>query len=228
MTLHRFLAKAFLAAAATAFAAGCSSAFNGPEQALSVAEEHPISVDTQVVTLTLDADPTTTDLSAVDKARIRAFADAYLTSGHGPLTVTAPSGGGGADRDGEEAAADVRAVLHEAGVDWASMTGSSYRAGGENDRQIILSYTRYVATPSACGNWAGMRMRDYRNLRSPNFGCATQNNLAAMIADPRDLIQPADEAPADAEARVRVMRAYRKGEPTSSGGGDEIDARVSQ
>lgn len=214
-----------IAMAAASALAGCSSFSNGPEQALSVAEQHPISVDTQIVTLTVDLDPTVNDLTAIDRARIRAFADSYLASGHGPLTVTAPSGAS-TDLDGQETASDIRRYLNELGVDWSRITGATYRAGGPDKRQLILSYTHYVATPSACGDWSGDTARRYRNLSSPNFGCATQNNLAALVADPRDLISPADAAPADAEGRLRVIRAYRAGESTAAAT-EDVDAQAS-
>lgn len=215
--MKTFPTRYLLMVAASALAAGCSSFANGPEQAISVAEQHPISVDTQVVTLTIDLDPTVNDLKSLDKARIRAFAESYLSSGHGPLTVTAPSGAA-TDHDGQEAASDIRRYLNELGVEWSQITGATYRAGGAGVRQLVLSYTHYVATPSACGDWS--KQSSFRNLRSPNFGCATQNNLAALVADPRDLIQPADTAAPDAEARVRMMRAYRAGESTASAQAD--------
>jgi pilus assembly protein CpaD len=205
--------------------AACGSAFNGPEHALSVAETHPISVDSQIVTLTIDADPTTTDLSDMDKARLRAFANAYLTSGHGPLTITVPSGH--ADADGHEAAADIRKALNDAGVPWETLSGATYRTGGDAGDQLIVSYTHYVATPSECGVWKGVTARDYRNIRTPNFGCATQNNIAAMLADPHDLIAPATLAPRDAMASTRGVAAYRGGETTSSAA-EEIEAQVAQ
>lgn len=219
--------KIITLASLAALAAGCAGAWNGQKQAMTIAEEHPISVDSQVVTLTIDLDRATTDISEIDKARIRAFADAYMTSGHGPLTVTAPSGTSD-DFDGQESASDVRKYLHELGVDWASITGATYRAADDRGRQIILSYTHYVATPSACGNWAGMRARDYANLRSPNFGCATQNNIAAMVADPRDLVEPAGDAPPDSEARIRGVRSYREGEVTSSETDSDIKTEVAK
>lgn len=226
--MNKNVVKLTIIAAATAAAAGCSSVFNGPEHGLSVAQEHPITVDSQVVTLTIDVDATTTEISAIDKSRLRAFADAYLRNGHGPLTVTAPSGTS-ADFDGHEAAADIRSFLFENGVPWSSMTGATYRVGDDGrGSQLIVSYTHYLATPSACGDWSGTRERDFRNLRSPNFGCATMNNYAAMVADPHDLITPADTTPVDATARVRVIDAYRKGEITSSQTDEDIDSEVSQ
>lgn len=220
--------KLTLIAVAAATAVGCSSVFNGAEQGISVAEEHPISVDSQVVTLTIDVDPTTSDISAIDKARLKAFADSYLRNGHGPLTITAPSGTSG-DFDGHEVAADIRGYLNEIGVPWASMTGATYRAGndGRGD-QLVVSYTHYLATPSPCGDWSDQHLRDFRNLRSPNFGCATMNNYAAMVADPHDLIAPSDETPADATERTRVIDAYRKGEKTSSVTDEKIDSKISE
>ncbi|MEO1252379.1 MAG: CpaD family pilus assembly lipoprotein [Pseudomonadota bacterium] len=213
---------ASIAALATA---GCVTGFNGPEHALSVAETHPIAVDSQIVTLTIDADDTTTDLSDMDKIRLRSFANAYMTNGHGPLTITAPSGF--ADRDGHEAAADIRAALNEAGVPWDRIGGATYRTGGDNGDDLILSYTHFVATPSACGDFSGIAERDARNLRAPNFGCATQNNLAAVLADPHDLVAPAAVAPRDAMASSRGVAAYRTGETTSSDA-EQIEADVAE
>lgn len=213
--------------AALAALAGCAGAWNGSGQALSVAEEHPISVDSQVVTLTMALDPSNPNLSSVDQARLRAFADAYLNSGHGPLTITAPSGaasdGAAADR-----ASNIRAYLHSIGVSHDAMTGSNYRAADDRSRDLILSYTHYVATPPVCGVWQGVKARDYANLRSPNYGCAAQNNLAAMVADPRDLVAPADSTPADASARVRMMGRYRQGEVTSSATDSAIQAEIAE
>ena len=220
MTKHTI--RLFLSVAAAAAATGCSSAFNGPQHALSIAEEHPITVDTQVVTMTLALDPTVEDLTAIDKARLRAFADAYMTSGHGTLTVTAPSGGAD-DLDGQERASDIRRYLNEVGVEWSQITGATYRSG-EPSRDLILSYTHYVATPSECGDWSDERVRQYRNLRSANFGCATQNNLAVLVADPRDLVEPAAASSPDSAARVRAIGAYRRGEAPIS----ETDGQIRQ
>jgi pilus assembly protein CpaD len=48
----------------------------------------------------------------------------------------------------------------------------------------------------------------------PNFGCATQHNLAAMVADPRDLVAPRRVDAADAQRRMTVLDKYRKGQTT--------------
>lgn len=215
--------KLVMMALLAALAAGCAGAWNGQKQAMTVAEEHPISVDSQIVTMTIDQDRSASDISSLDKSRLRAFADAYMTSGHGPLSVTAPSGAGD-----EEKTSAIGEYLNELGVDWSQISASTYGAAGGSGDQIILSYTHYVATPSACGNWKGLGARDRANMRSPNFGCATQNNIAAMIADPRDLVEPAGAAPPDAAARIRGIRAYREGEVTASETDAEIKTEVAE
>jgi pilus assembly protein CpaD len=50
----------------------------------------------------------------------------------------------------------------------------------------------------------------------PNFGCANQHNLAAMIADPRDLIQPREMGDGNAARRTAVIGHYERGEVTSA------------
>ena len=51
----------------------------------------------------------------------------------------------------------------------------------------------------------------------PDFGCANQHNLAAMVADPRDLDQSRrlDDAP-DAARRAAVIGHYERGEPSQA------------
>ncbi|MBI1391615.1 MAG: hypothetical protein GC152_02630 [Alphaproteobacteria bacterium] len=205
--------------------AGCAAYKNTASDAITVAEQHPISVDSQTVTLTLSPSAGG-QLSQVDHARIRAFAAAYQDKGHGPIALTSPVGVD--DRAVDAFAAKVEKSLYEAGLPAGSTQRSGYaRSAGAQD-SYILSYTHYIATPSACGVWEGIRERDYKNLRSPNFGCATQNNLAAMIVDPRELYVPADMTEPDSAIRIRGVRAFRAGEDTSSEKSADIEAQVSQ
>ena len=52
-----------------------------------------------------------------------------------------------------------------------------------------------------------------------NFGCASQQNLAAQIADPRDLLSPRGVDSIDAGRRTTVLDNYRRGEPTTTAAG---------
>lgn len=219
---HKHVAAAVLAAALGA--AGCAVSPNGPQEALTVQQAHPISVDSQTITLTLAVDDGRNGLSPLDAARVRGMADAYMRNGHGPLSISAPSGVSG--READALAGRVRAALYDAGVPEAAISVAAYPQGAPVRSDLIVSFTRYTATPSACGIWTGIAEADSRNIRTPNFGCATQNNLAAMIADPRHLVEPADMTSPDSASRIRAVRAYREGAVTASETDGAIQSQV--
>ena len=54
------------------------------------------------------------------------------------------------------------------------------------------------------------------NLDYPNFGCATQQNLAAMVANPADLLGPRSQTPRIGDRRDEHWSKYVKGESTGA------------
>jgi pilus assembly protein CpaD len=74
-----------------------------------------------------------------------------------------------------------------------------------------------VAVAASCeGNWTQDIGEEPRNLPYQNYACSTQQNLAAILEDPRDLVQPRQQDPSDAMRRGVVLDKYRKGEPTAT------------
>ena len=182
--------KQLILAAALAALAGCGSVSGPYDGARTVAEAHPITVDQQAVALRVAVDETRNGLDRGTLAQIEAFVTEYRTRGHGPITVTAPVGAA-SDRAAQDAAARVRAGLHAAGVPYEAMMGASLAAPG-GGADVIASFQSYVATGPVCGRATSAAKRRFLNRRPEDFGCASQANLAAMIADPRDLHSGAD------------------------------------
>lgn len=183
----------FLLGTAALLLSGCGTIIaNGPNQASTTAERHPITVDQQTVTLSVAVDPTSQGLHRDQLKKIDSFVTSYRTRGHGPITVTTPSGTS-ADIEAAQTAADIRTALNLYGIDFRDMQGATYLSGGRPEA-VIISFSRYVASGPECGNFKGELSARLKNAPSPNFGCATQRNLAAMVADPRDLtrMQTAD------------------------------------
>jgi len=81
---------------------------------------------------------------------------------------------------------------------------------------LRLSYLQFVADPPDCPDWSENMGRDPQNMPWPNMGCATQRNLAAMVANPEDLLHPRGETPRPGERRDTVWGKYIAGEPTIS------------
>ncbi|MGL4289047.1 MAG: CpaD family pilus assembly lipoprotein [Phreatobacter sp.] len=72
----------------------------------------------------------------------------------------------------------------------------------------------YVATQ--CGQWphdigVGDGLLDNMNRPNWNHGCASQQNFAAMVAQPSDLLRPRAETPIDATRRQTNLGRYRAG-----------------
>ncbi|MFN3228857.1 MAG: CpaD family pilus assembly protein [Asticcacaulis sp.] len=95
--------------------------------------------------------------------------------------------------------------------------------GGTNPAHVLLTYRRVHAEVPRCGQVFENLSSTATNAAPANFGCAVNANLAAQIADPRDIQGPAPFSPADAARRETVLDKYRKGQITAS----ETDAKSS-
>jgi pilus assembly protein CpaD len=226
--MERQMMKHILTLAMTFGLAACG-AFNGRDDAMFDARyEHPISVDPQVVTLQVEVPQDKIALSASDRAALDSFAATYRARGHGVLTIAAPSGS-----PNEAAAvslvAEMRAALRDAGLPEPAIGYAAYRASAANaSAPIMLTYRRFVASASPCGNWTDDYAFAPNNGRTANYGCSTQSNLAAIIADPADLIGPRDWDPAYAPRRDEVIDNFRIGEVTESQESGSASGSVSE
>jgi len=106
----------------------------------------------------------------------------------------------------------IVAVLKREGVPAHAIRTLSYHAAEHGDaatvRLIYSSLTAGVA--SECGKWDSDLAHTPENKNYSNFGCATQSNLATMVANPADLVGPRGEAGVDAERRDNVIDEWRQ------------------
>ena len=63
-------------------------------------------------------------------------------------------------------------------------------------------------------------MTGYDNGDPPEFGCSTQANLAAMVANPNDLITPRVMTPSSAPRRATSIGKYESGADPSGAWAD--------
>jgi pilus assembly protein CpaD len=117
---------------------------------------------------------------------------------------------------------DVKSALASAGVPAHAVVTRRYQVEDESRMATVrLSYPKMVAQAGPCGLWpkdlgATSDTSYNKNDEYWNFGCAHQRNLAAMVANPADLVQPRAEAPVYVERRTTVMDKFRKGESTAT------------
>jgi pilus assembly protein CpaD len=80
--------------------------------------------------------------------------------------------------------------------------------------ELRLSYERFVAGAPDCPNWSKAPGNDFANTLHSDFGCSTANDLAAMVADPRDLIRGRDLPPEAGDSALAALHRYRLGKVT--------------
>ena len=97
--------------------------------------------------------------------------------------------------------------------------GAPVTTGVVNPGSVRVVVARRRASVPGCPNWSQPSQPDWDNKTMANFGCSVNSNLAAMVANPEDLVRGRDSAPVtDAVSAVRAIDMYRKQVPTGQGG----------
>jgi pilus assembly protein CpaD len=152
--------------------------------------------------------------------QVAEYGHLYRTTGQGPIKVFVPTGGyGAADRSRIES---IRHALAAGGA-YAPLQVTTYPVvNGDLASPVRLSFVGLkskVADP--CGQWpsdlaSGGGVQGWDNAPYWNYGCSYQNMIAEQVADPRDLVAPRAEDPADTEMQARAIAQIRKGtDPTT-------------
>lgn len=83
--------------------------------------------------------------------------------------------------------------------------------------RVVVS--RMKASVPGCPDYSRMRMPDFGNHTNSNYGCAVNANLAAMVANPADLVLGHTSANvADQAVSGKAIDTYRKAATTGAGG----------
>jgi len=191
-------------------------------------ERHPISVNAEIRSVRFDITPNVGALTHAQEQSLARFMSEYRAQPHKRLKLEAP-----ANNINAQAVAgvlgDIAAHFRTAGIKPDEVSYKKYSdPSAGNQTPIILSYRQHVARVAPCGGWPTNLAKTYDNKPSPNLGCAQQSNLAAMVADPRDLARPRNLSPSDFERRSVVIDKYRKGEVTASARSEDESGKVSK
>ncbi len=215
--------RGLAALALLAALAGCSStsAKLDPFTTSSVVADdykitHPITTGEQTVSLEIPVGAYEGRLTEGEKGNIGYFAQNFLASGAALVGIAQPSGSPN-QASAARVAAEIQGVLVKAGIPAGVMRKGSY-AADSNDTvaPVRLAYRAIVASTDPCGQWPDLATESQQNRHFHNYGCATQQNLAAEIANPLDLQYPRGSTPPDAARRAAVLAKYRQGEKVTS------------
>jgi pilus assembly protein CpaD len=183
---------------------------------------HPITIQEANRSIVIFVGHARGGLSASQRADVMGLAQTWVREGTGAIVADVP-----VDTANARAAAssfrEIKAVLAAGGVPSHGVMLRQYRPDDPLTLvPIRLSFPRIAAVAGPCGLWPedlGPSILDSGyNANKPyyNFGCAYQRDMAAMIDNPSDLVQPRSETPAYTARRTASFGKYRKGESTTT------------
>ena len=194
---------------------------------------HPIAIQEADRSVVIFIGHARGGLSGPQRADVMGLAQLWLQEGTGAITADVPVGTSNA-RAAADSIHEIQALLAAAGVPPRGLVVRNYHP--DDPRQlpaIRLNYPKISAVAGPCGLWPedlGPSIKDksyFENKPYYNFGCAYQRNMAAMIDNPSDLVQPRTETPAYTMRRTEAFEKYRKGAPTTTTYPDADKAKLS-
>ena len=193
---------------------------------------HPISIREGERKLELFVGVRNGGLSPAQQADVLAFAHSWRREGTGGMLIDIPWGTPN-ERASVDAVDEVRSILAAAGVAPNAIATRRYRPTTPiKFATLRLSYPKMIAEAGPCGLWPkdlgpSIDGNDSSNHSYWNYGCTQQRNLAAMIDNPADLVQPRGETPVYAARRAVMLDKYRKGEATATRSADSDKGKIS-
>jgi pilus assembly protein CpaD len=101
--------------------------------------------------------------------------------------------------------------------------GAPVTAGAVGPGSVRVIVSRNRAEVPGCPNWSQPAQPNFNNRMMSNFGCAVNSNLAAMIANPEDLVHGREGTNVGNNAAgTKAIILYRTTPPTGSKGLKDI------
>jgi pilus assembly protein CpaD len=183
---------------------------------------HPIAIQEANQSIDIFIGNSRGGLTASQRADVMGLAQTWLREGTGAINADVPTGTPNA-RAAADSFREIRATLAAAGVPARGIIVRNYQPNDPRQFSTIrLNYAKIAAVAGPCGVWPddlGPSANNPGYLENKpyyNFGCAYQRNMAAMIDNPSDLVQPRSETPPYTARRVEAYEKYKRGNTTAT------------
>jgi pilus assembly protein CpaD len=196
-------------------------------------QRHPIAIEEANRSIVIFVGQARGGLSAAQRADVVGLGQVWLREGTGVITADVPVGTPNA-RAAADSFREIQATLAASGVPPRGIVARSYRPEDPRTMPTIrLTYPKIAAVAGPCGLWPediGPSIKNktwFENKPYYNFGCTYQRNMAAMVDNPSDLVQPRPETPAYTTRRTTSFEKYRKGTSTATAYPESDKAKLS-
>jgi pilus assembly protein CpaD len=202
-----------------------------PDTPIDYRMRHPISIKEADRTVELFIGSNRGTLTPSQRADVVQFAHEWRHESTGGVVVNIPTGASN-ERAASEALTEIRSLLLATGVPPQGIAVRPYPASERKFATVRINYPKITASAGPCGLWpkdlGPSADREYfENQPYWNLGCSSQRNLAAMVDNPADLVQPRGETPVYTARRTTVLDKYRKGDSTATTYPDNGSSKIS-
>jgi pilus assembly protein CpaD len=194
---------------------------------------HPIAVQEADRSIVVFVGRGRGGISAAQRADVIGLAQAWLGEGTGAISIDVPVDTPNA-RAAQDSLREIRTTLAAAGLPPRAVNVRPYRPEDPRHMAAIrLTYPKISAVAGPCGLWPedlGPSINNkgyFDNKPYYNFGCSNQRNLAAMVDNPSDLVQPRPETPGYTPRRSMAFDKYRRGTSTATSYPEADKAKLS-
>ena len=209
---------------------GCSGpAFNTAEQARPYEVRHPITLVQKEESVQLEIKSKGGHLTEQQKAKVKSFIYGYSEKSTDNIVISVPESGLKAAA-ARTATKQLTELIGETGVEQSDIMIGTYKPSDLRSNAITIRFKTLQAKGPKCDdNWSENLADAYNNTAWKGLGCSMRSNLAAMIANPNDLVEMRPMGPAHAGRRVDTIDKYALGQTTgASRGADEIADSTAQ
>jgi pilus assembly protein CpaD len=96
--------------------------------------------------------------------------------------------------------------------------GAPVTEGAIQPGYVRIIVSRATASVSGCPDYSQWSQPNFTGATSSNFGCGVNSTLAAMVANPEDLVRGQAMQGSSPETATRAIRVWRNADPSGTGG----------
>ncbi len=201
------LKRPLASALAVSLALGLAACGGMPENRSLYSTKQPVVERTSFA---LDVNTAADGLPISEQQRIEGWFEA-MDLRYGDRVFLDDPVNSGATRDAVQALANRHGVL--------LTDGTPVTVGQIMPGQARLVLTRSTASVPGCPDWSTKSEMNYTNGTHPGYGCAVNSNMAAMVANPEDLLQGQEgTGETTVTTSTKAIRTYRDQQPTGAQG----------
>ena len=160
-------------------------------------------------------------LTPTQRAEVSAFAQVWREEATGGVIIDMPTNTPN-QVAASQAVREINSIFAASGVPMQSVAVRPYTPEDPAKFPTVrLKYSKIVAEAGPCGLWPHDLGPSWgptyaENVNYWNLGCSVQRNLAAMVANPADLVQPRGEGEVWTPRRTTVFEKYRVGQGSAT------------